>query len=278
MIINKNIIHLMNKKFYIILFASYHSLKRFYLEDFTYQVSALAFISLLSLIPIVSVFLYLFSFFAFFHGFINYIKNYIYLNFMPNISSTATIYIEEFAYQANQLPFISFIFSFFTGITLMFTIERVLNSIWKNENKKNKNLVSRFGSWLILFGILLFTTMLTFISISISSLFLVDKIFSIFSHLIQFICNIILLTAVFVYIPVKTISWHDGMIAGTIATIFFELGKRIFEYYIIYITNYQYIYGTLAIIPIFIIWIYLSWMIILLSAIYINEKNKLSHK
>ena len=84
---------------------------RFYNGNYTYQSSALAFITLLCIVPFVSVIVYIASFFVFFHDFVYMANNYIYANFVPRSSDAMQQYLDQFVIQAGRLPTFSILIS-----------------------------------------------------------------------------------------------------------------------------------------------------------------------
>lgn len=247
----------------------YLSAKRFYKEDYTYSASALAFITLLSLVPSVSIVLYFFSFFSFFSNAILLAKNYIYENFLPTTTIQLQSYIDQFLQQTQQLPAISILFSVFTGILLILTIENSINHIWKVGHKK-RNLLATLISWSVLLFMPLLVGYFAFISTYISSFF-VSRYQFVLLGMLNLITNSLLIGILYIALPTRYVTWKEGLIGGVIAACLFDLGKKLFILYISFMTNYEYIYGTLAIIPIFLVWLYFSWAIILFGALFIYE-------
>ena len=66
--------------------------------------------------------------------------------------------------------------------------------------------------------------------------------------------------------PNKRASWRAVAWGALVAALLFELSKRLFSLFILNFNNYEVIYGALATIPIFLIWIYLSWLVTLFGA------------
>jgi membrane protein len=248
------------------------ALKRLYVEDYSYQASALSFITLLSLIPIISVILYLLSFFFIFNEFIIFFENYIYSNFLPEVAVSVKDYLHQFAFQAEQLPLVGIIFSFISAILMLLTIEKAFHTIC-DDCAKPKTLSNKLTSWLVVLLIISIIGMLAFISASLVTLPGIDQFQFILLQLINYIINSALLATFYFYIPYSDISWHDGLIGGAVSAFLFGVGTKIFSYYIIHLTNYTHIYGALAIAPIFLLWVYVSWLIILYGAILICEKK-----
>src|SRR5207253_10563476 len=67
-------------------------------------------------------------------------------------------------------------------------------------------------------------------------------------------------------VPNAYVAWRDAIIAGLIAAVAFELAKRGFGYFVTHIPTYTAVYGTFAALPIFLVWIYVSWLVTLLGA------------
>jgi membrane protein len=74
------------------------------------------------------------------------------------------------------------------------------------------------------------------------------------------------LVAAYAVIPNRTVRLRDAMIGALIAAVLFESAKRGFALYATSYANYQQVYGALAMVPVFILWIYLSWAIVMFGA------------
>src|SRR3990172_7839644 len=73
--------------------------------------------------------------------------------------------------------------------------------------------------------------------------------------------------ALYVVVPNYRVRLRHGLIGSLIATVTFEIAKRGFAFFVTHFANYKAIYGAVAALPVFLIWVYLSWTIILLGAV-----------
>jgi membrane protein len=72
----------------------------------------------------------------------------------------------------------------------------------------------------------------------------------------------------YVVVPNRQVDWRDALWGGLMAALFFELAKRGFAVFITQFPTYSRIYGALAALPLFLLWIYLSWLITLVGALF----------
>jgi membrane protein len=248
-----------------------HAAKRLLQEKYTDRASALAFTTLLALVPLISVIVSLISIFPIFDRFTNLARNYILTNFIPTSGTTIDYYLQSFTQQASKLPLIGLIFLFITAALLIITVEHTLNEIWQAPKRTNK-----FAIWLLYWAILIFAPI--FIGLSV---FLSSYVFSLswFSNLtktlhltiplliaLPLVINTIIFSLLYIIVPHCKVKWSDGLYGGLVASILFETAKIGFAFYIKQFPSYELIYGALATIPIFLVWIYISWIIILFGA------------
>lgn len=153
-------------------------------------------------------------------------------------------------------------------------METAFNSVYKVTGD-SRTLFWRMVSWIMVSLIVLTVGLLSFISNTLSTIFLLNKLHIISIQLLNFIINTILIGTLYIYIPNHLIKWRDGLLGGCVSAFLFEIGRNSFGLYILHLAYYTNIYGTLALIPIFLLWVYISWLIILFGAIFIAEKNKL---
>lgn len=263
---------IMHKQIKSILLPPYLAAIRLYNEDYSYQASALSFITVVSIIPFMAVVLYLFSFFSEFNDFIIFFENYIYTNFLPEVAVSVKDYLNQFAFHAQKLPLTSIIFSCIAAVTMLLTIENTFTAICRTCVEP-KNVFGRAMSWAIVLLIIFFVGIFAFISVSVISLYALNESQFFILQILNYLINTTLLASFYVYIPHGDITWRSGLIGGATSAFLFEVGTKTFGSYIIYLTNYNNIYGTLALIPIFLLWIYVSWLIVLYGALLICQKN-----
>jgi membrane protein len=244
---------------------------RVYLERYTYQASALSFSTLLALVPLLSVALSVVALFPIFTRFVNLARNYILANFIPASSSTIEFYLENFTQQATHLPTLGVVFLFIVTGVLIVTIEHTFNQIWQAPDSKKK-----YALWLLYYIVLLLSPLLIGLSVFVSyyvfslhwlsgtigALGIGKPLFS----CLPVVINTFIFSTLYIVIPRNRVKWRDGISGGFIAAILFELSKFLFAFYLKKFSTYELIYGALAIIPIFLMWLYISWLIILYGA------------
>jgi len=260
-------------------YVLYISIKRLIEERFTYKASALAFTTLLGMVPMFSVIVSLMSYFPTFYGFIELAQTYLINNFMPTADQSVRIYLEGFIHQAANLPLLGIMFLAVTAIMLLMTVQDTLDDIWQTETTTLK-----LTDILIYWTVLLATPVFLGLSIFISS-----YIFSLqwyggakYLHLglsplamIPFFINTCIFMMLYTVMPNIKVAWRDGLLGGLIASTLFESGKKMFVVYLKQFPSYEVIYGTLAAIPIFLVWLYISWLIILFGAIVTNTNFRI---
>ena len=259
-------------KFLIIIYSRIlYIFRHFYRANGVEAASALAFETLLSLVPLLTVMFGLFGKISILQEFSATIQNFIFVNFVPEFGQTIEQYIHIFSTKASQLTIGGSLILILVALMLLATIDNTFNKIW--AIKKKRNPIKRiFIYFLLLFlGPLLIGASLALTSylLSISAIADVDTLFNIRTYFLQwfpFFMTAITFILLYILVPNCNVSNRHAVIAGIICAILFELAKYAFGIYIREMSDLENIYGTLAIIPLFLVWIYISWVIILFGA------------
>lgn len=248
---------------------------RFVQDRLTYSASALTFTTLLALVPLLTVSFSILSIFPVFSDLKSQIQPFIFNNFLPASGEVVQHYLHSFVDHASNLSLFGTLFLVATVVMMMLTIEQAFNHVWmiKSRRRGFSSLVQYWAALSlapIFIGLSIVLTSylisLPFITNTVSSLgvkpFLVRSI--------PFIVTVFVFTALYVGIPNCSVPFKNGLIGAVIATIFFELTKKAFVLYVASFANYHLIYGTLSVIPVFLLWIYLLWVIILFGVLISN--------
>lgn len=243
-----------------------------FVEDRCLQTSgALAYTSLFALVPLTAAVLGVLAAFPVFAGWRDQLTSWVFENFVPAAGSTVQGYITQFADSASKATAIGVLVLLFSAVSLMMSIEDAFNRIWRVQVARGAT--SRFVIyWTALtLGPLLLVAALAISSYAFALPFLdaAEAQFSIKARVLAvlpFLIVWIALVAAYVVIPNRTVRIAHAVAGALIAAVLFEAAKRGFALYATKYASYQQIYGALALVPIFIFWIYLSWIIVLFGA------------
>lgn len=229
----------------------------------------LTYSTLLAIVPLIMVVFSIFTLMPIFNEATSLLKEFVYDNFAPNAGNLVQQYLDLFVENSKKMGIISILGLVAVAVMLISSIDNALNDIW--HNSKPRSLLLSFAIYL---GVLVFGPILAGASIAISSylfsleLFDTEGILSFSHHLLKlapFLLIWLMFSLVYTIVPNTPVRFRHSAIGALIAALFFTLGKSIFIWYITTFPSYQAIYGVLATIPIMIVWIHLSWKVILLG-------------
>jgi len=241
---------------------------RFIREGFTYRVSALTYTTLLAMVPVFGVLFSFLSLFRVFHNEGARIQHYMFENFVPATGQTLEQYFSNFTTQATKLPPVGIVVLVVVSVMLMFTIERTLNDVWYVKVRR-RGVFAFLLYWAIItmgpvfiglsFAMSSYIVSLSFFASNTTLLGIHNKMLEIS----PFLFTAVGLTILNLIVPNCRVKFRFAFLGGVVSAIFFELAKQAFANYAYHISNYELIYGAIAIIPLFLVWIYTSWFIIL---------------
>ncbi|MBO9663351.1 YihY family inner membrane protein [Dokdonella sp.] len=243
-----------------------------FLEDRCFQTAgALAYTSIFALVPLTAAVLGILAAFPGFAGWREQITTWVFDNFVPAAGSTVQGYITQFADSASKATAIGVLVLLFSAVSLMMSIEDAFNRIWRVQVARGAT--ARFIIyWTALtLGPLLLVAALAISSYAFALPFIdvAEAQFSIKARVLAALPFLIVwaaLIAAYVVIPNRSVRLAHAVIGALIAALLFEAAKRGFALYATKYASYQQVYGALALVPIFIFWVYLSWIVVLLGA------------
>lgn len=179
-------------------------------------------------------------------------------------------YLNDFSSQARKLTAVGIAVLAVTSIMMMKNIEAAFNRIWR-VTEPRKGLSSFLLYWAILsLGPILIGLGLVLTSY-IASLPLINEATEVVgkNHLLSILPAILSATAftlIYVAVPNCRVPFKSALIGGVVVAFLFETAKRGFALFVTQFPSYELIYGAFAAIPLFLLWIFISWMIILMGA------------
>ena len=253
--------------------ATLRTLRRRFREDhLALTASSLTFTTLISLVPLVTVMLALFTAFPIFARFQVALQQYFLQSLVPdNIAQPVLMALTQFAGKANKLGGAGLVVLGLTALALVFTIDRTLNGIWRVP--KPRPLAQRvLVYWTALtLGPLLLGASLSLTSLALSaSSGLINGLpggLGLLLGAVEFALLTGGMAALYRFVPNTHVRWQHAWAGGVFAAIGFELAKRAVVWYVTLVPTFSVLYGAFATLPILLLWVYLSWVIVLLGAV-----------
>lgn len=243
-------------------------------ESLPQVAGSLTFATVFALVPLLTLALAIFTTFPLFDTFRQALEQYFIQSVMPKaIANTILGYLTTFASKATRLSAVGAVALVFTSVTMMSLIERVFNRIWRvrQERRWTKRMLVYWALVTLgplLVGISLTVTSQVFLATS-GVVSAVPLLGAVFYTLVSVTLTMIAFTFLYMTVPNRDVDWRDAAWGGLVAAIAFEIAKRGFGEFIQQFPTYSRIYGALAALPLFLVWIYLSWMITLVGALIV---------
>ncbi len=234
--------------------------------------SSLTFTTLIALVPLVTVMLAIFSAFPMFAGFQLALESYFVQNLVPQaIAQPVLQAITQFAVKAGQLGTAGFAALVVTALALVMTIDRTLNGIWRV--RRGRSFARRV---LVYWAALTLGPLLVGVSLTLTTYALTDTtrfertltpVAEAGLQAVEFIVFALGVSAFFRYVPNTHVRWRHALAGGIFVAVGLQLAKRALAWWVSWAGTYATVYGAFSAVPIFLLWVYLAWVIVLLGAV-----------
>jgi membrane protein len=234
--------------------------------------SSLTFTTLIALVPLVTVMLAIFSAFPMFASFQVALEKYFLQSLVPDgIAKPVMGALTQFASKAARLGTAGLALLVLTALALMLTIDRALSAIWRV--RRPRPLTQRV---LIYWAALTLGPLLLGVSLSLTSWALTASKgvvaalpggLSLILNTLEFVLMAAGMAGLFHYVPNTHVRWRHALAGGVFVAAGLEVAKRVLAWYVGTIPTYSAVYGAFAAVPIFLLWIYVAWLIVLWGAV-----------
>lgn len=241
-----------------------------FLEDRCFEsAGALAYATLFALVPLAAVVFGVVSMFPVYETWVDRLSSFVFANFVPRAAETVSDFLRTAAANARGLPGVGAVALLVTALLTLASIEDTFNRIWRV-------MTPRRALWrvLIYWAALTLLPLLAIASLIVSSYLASLPLLAgageehLAAQLLQLLplaLELLLFSLAYRVIPNRTVAARHALLGGLLATLLFEAAKSGFAMYLGR-ANYQQLYGAVAVIPIFLLWIYVSWVVVLLGA------------
>lgn len=250
----------------------YSFLKNLKQERITVSAGHLAYVSLLSLVPVLMVFLMIMSAFPAFADIRTQFEDFIFNNFVPHAGDVVQQYISEFVANASGMGAVGIGTLLLVALLLISNIDKTFNHLWRTKDER-----PFIYTFAIYWMIITLGPLLIGVSIAVSSYLATIAAFAddytpglgtAALKLVPSLAAVGAFLILYMVVPKRPVRAKYALFGAILATILFEFTKKAFSFYVSSFPNYQVIYGALASIPILFLWVYLSWLVVMVGAIF----------
>ncbi len=231
---------------------------------------ALSYTTLFAAVPLTAAVFGVITVLPVFNKWSDAITSFVFQNFVPATGYAVQHYLLQFASNASKLTGLGAVVLLFTSLMLMASIEERFNRIWRVSGRRTP--WARFlvywaaltlGPVALVSGLALTTYLTNLPGLTATS-------YAPFGHmllaLLPFLITFGSLLALYRLVPNRDVKWKHAAIGALLSAAMFEIAKLAFGAYVSGVASYKQIYGAIAAVPVFLIWVFVSWVIILLGA------------
>ena len=257
---------------------SFHSLRVFLGRAFAEfqqdqcltRAAGLAFASLLALVPLTALLFSLFSALGSFGEVLDRLQIFLITQLLPASQEEVMVSVARFVENTKALGVVGLLFFLLTSVFLLNTIQSTFNAVWgSGGGRLSLRRLATYASVLVVGSFVLS------IGLNLTGMLrplldgpalaelksLLTLLTGVFPPLFIF-CALLLMI---VFIPSGRVRFPGALLGAAVGTLLWEIARRIFFFWVTYVIRLSIVYGSLAALPIFLIWLYVAWAIVLFA-------------
>ena len=249
-----------------------YALKRFVDDRCPGIAATLSYTSLLALVPLAAIAFAVLAVFPVFEGVREEIQAFVFENFVPDTGERLAEHFDAFVDNAGGLTTVGIAGLVVTATMLLATIGSTLNTIFRVSRRRR--LLSRL---LVYTGVIILGPLVLGASVSLATNIPalaeragIDAFAGLYGRLgwlVPVVIVVVAFSLLYAVVPNRTVPWRDAIAGGMAAGILFSALRLAFGVYLVTFPVYRTLYGALSVVPIFLVWMYLSWAVILFGAV-----------
>lgn len=255
--------------------ASQYFLRRFKQDRCSEIAAALVYMSLFALVPLMTLIYAVGSAIPTTTDIEAQLEQFLMQNLLPEASLEVADYLHSFSQQAKNLTGVGILILTVTAVLMLRNVERAFNNIWRN--RENRRPVSSF---LLYWAVLSLAPVMLGLGLGVQAyLYAAANAIAGFDSLgistfvlslLPFALSVLGLTALYMTVPNCAVRLDHALIGGLAAALAFSLARAIFTT-VIANSSYALVYGAFAAVPVFLLWLYIIWSIVLTGAILVHS-------
>lgn len=253
-------------------------LLRRYREDRCSEIAAaLVYMSLFALVPLLTVIYAIGSAVPTASNLEQQLESFLFDNLLPEASQEVAGYLSTFSEQAKSLTGAGIVILLVTAVLMLRNVERAFNNIWRN--RENRSAVSSF---LLYWAVLSLAPVFMGLGVGVQAYLFAaaDAVAGVdplgigrgVLSLLPFALSVLGLSALYMAVPNSDVPFRHALLGALFAAIAFALARTAFTA-VIARSSYALVYGAFAAVPVFLLWLYITWTIVLIGAILVHSQS-----
>ena len=244
---------------------------RRFLDDRLFEAAgALSFTTTFALVPLSMVVFGVLSAFPVFEEWRDLLSEFVFANFVPSSAQGIRDWLMSFSENTGKLTAVGVIALVVSVLVTLVGIEAAFNRIWRVHTARPQ--LSRF---LVYWTVLTLGALVAAASLSVVGRLVALEVFrsgagqwlqAALLGAAPVLIELLAFAMIYRVVPHRTVHWRHAFAGALVAVVLLEIGRRLISFYLGSFNAYQNIYGAVAFVPIFLLWLYFGWVSILLGA------------